>query len=279
MKKLLAIFMTLIVVSAMILGTVAFADEITPEQQAEYEALIAELEEDGALTIEEEAPAEEGLTEEDIAKLQMYVYIDFDLTPIKYKQLVYNEDTALMEKVAKEFSVDDSYIEFQGKQMLVLGEQEIDETMLAQVGTERFVDEGLFLTKTTYVTVVGVIQGTPEDVDGRQFMVFNLGQRASYTNGERIKDGVMMSIKANQNGSLIATTYTPNWFNLLIALMIVVVLVLAVVIVLLQKKKKSIIPDTEIPAEEVATEEIAESTEVIEEVAEEVIGEDEKIDE
>lgn len=260
MKKIMATLMAVMISSVMMISLVSYAE---PEADTSAGADAASTEVSGqaegtgdAAGTEEQTSGDE-LTNEEMNSLKYYIILDFaDLDNIVAKQCVYSDDEAIIEKVKTQFSKDAEPIEVDGKSVLKVSESPLELESLASAGAECFVDEGIFGTKRTFVYVVGTITGNAEDIDGRETLLFNLGKRAIYTNGERISGGVKMDIAANKNCSLMASTYTVNWIRVLIAIMVLVVIVLLILIVVFSKKKKKLAEDAEANSEFVSEDNI-----------------------
>lgn len=279
MKRILAMLLALMLVSAMTVGFVAYADEPVAE---ETPAEIAETAE------EQEVAAPEYEIDEE--SLKYYVLLDAsDIENMTLLQLIYSEDEENLNNLAKQLGEEAEYVEFNKKNMLKSNESPVTMDSLTSMGIDCFVEEGFFATKYTYVMLVGNIPEEATQVDDKQFLALKFGKRAASTNGEKISDGAMMALRSGKHCSLMATTYEYNWINFLIALMVLVVIVLIILIAVFSKKKKKLdgeetVADTlenaveglgEVSAE--IKEEIADAAEEIAEVIEEVKEESQEI--
>ena len=279
MKRILAMFLALMLLSAMAVGFVAYADEPVAE---EIPAEIAE-------TAEEQEAAEPEY-EIDEESLKYYVLLDVsDKENMTVSELIYSEDEENLNNVAKQLGDAAEYVEFDKKNMIQRTPTPVTMDSLTSMGIDCFVEEGFFATKYTYVMLVGNIPEEATQVDDKQFLALKFGKRAASTNGEKISDGAIMALHSGKHCSLMATTYEYNWINLLIALMVLVVIILVVLITVFSKKKKKLAAEeTGVDALENAVEgledaaaeikeEVAEATEEISEVIEEVKEEAEEV--
>lgn len=225
MKRILAMFLALMLVSAMTVGFVAYADEPVAE---ETPVEIAE----------ETAPATP--SEEDFESMMQFMTYDFTKPDVVVvSSYVTGSDNLL--NYFKDSSGESAKIEeVDGKKALVLPESEVPMEQLSSGGVGYIEDKGFFVTKNIYTYVLGDMAGSGEDGTVVANLKFKVKGIVTYTNIDKVKGGASIDITVGKNNNVILIVDSVNWINLLIALMVLVVIVLVVLIAVFSKKKKKL---------------------------------------
>ena len=274
MKRILAMLLALMLVSAMTVGFVAYADEPVAE---ETPAEIAE----------EVAPATP--SQEDFESMMQYMTYDFTKPDVVViSSYVTGSDNLL--NYFKDSSGESAKIEeIDGVKALVLPESEVSMEQLSSGGVGYIEDKGFFVTKNIYTYVLGDMAGSGEDGTVVANLTFKVSGAVTYTNIDKVKGGASVDITVGKNNNVVVIAKSVNWINFLIALMVLVVIVLIILIAVFSKKKKKLDGEEtgadalenaveglgEVAAE--IKEEISDATEEIAEVIEEVKEESQEI--
>lgn len=267
MKKLLAILMSLMIVSTMVCGMVVFADEPTVTQEStegevtDVEQTLPELTEEDEKSLKRIWEIE--FTEADEIMLRIYATgTDNLLEYLMTEAMIYQQTAA-------------NVVEYEGKKALLMNETAVNEATLYAQGIGVIENEGFFAdVKKGFVADVIVSSNYEE---GTELLTYKIKMPGfvSAENADVQKGAVVKTVIAGQNNNFMFTCTKINWINCLIGLMILAVLVLVVLIIIFSKKKKNM-PEKLADA----VEEIAEKVEdKIEEVAEKVEPAKEKIEE
>lgn len=267
MKKFLAILMSLMIVSTMVCGMVAYADEPVVTQEST----------EGEVTDMEQTLPE--LTEEDQASMKQTVAIEFtDADEIMLRVYVSGTDALLeyyqtMYMIYQQTAVD--VVEYEGTKALLMNESAISEANLYAQGIGLIEKKGFFADVKKVFAVDTSVSGNYEE--GMELITYKISMPGfiSAENADVQKGAVVKTVIAGQNNNFMFTCTKLNWINCLIGLMILAVLVLVVLIIIFSKKKKNL-PEKLADA----VEEIAEKVEdKIEEVVEKVEPAKEKVEE
>ena len=268
MKKLLAILMSLMIVSTMVCGMVAYADEEPTVTVESTEGEVADMEQ----TLPE-------ITEEDQASMKQFVDIEFtDADKIMLRVYISGTDGLLeyyqtMYMIYQQTAVE--VVEYEGAKALLMNESEISEANLYAQGIGFIEKNGFFADVIEAFAVDTSVSGNYEE--GMELITYKIRMPGfiSAENADVQKGAVVKTVIAGQNNNFMFTCTKINWINCLIGLMILAVLVLVVLIIIFSKKKKNL-PEKLADA----VEEIAEKVEdKIEEVAEKVEPAKEKVEE
>lgn len=274
MKRILAMFLALMLVSAMTVGFVAYADEPVAEETP-------------VETVEEAAPATP--SQEDFESMMQYMTYDFTKPDVVVISSYVTGSENLL-NYFKDSSGESAKIEeINGAKALVLPESEVPMEQLSSGGVGYIEDKGFFVTKNIYTYVLGDMAGSGEDGTVVANLTFKVNGIVTYTNIDKVKGGASVDITVGKNNNVVVIANSVNWINLLIALMVLVVIILVVLIAVFSKKKKKLaaketgadalenpIEGLEDAVAEIK-EEVAETTEEISEVIEEVKEEAEEV--
>lgn len=274
MKRILAMLLTLMLVSAMTVGFVAYADEPVAEETP-------------VETVEEAAPATP--SQEDFESMMQYMTYDFTKPDVVVISSYVTGSENLL-NYFKDSSGESAKIEeINGAKALVLPESEVPMEQLSSGGVGYIEDKGFFVTKNIYTYVLGDMAGSGEDGTVVANLTFKVNGIVTYTNIDKVKGGASVDITVGKNNNVVVIANSVNWINLLIALMVLVVIILVVLIAVFSKKKKKLAAEEtgvdalENPVEGLEDavaeikEEVAETTEEISEVIEEVKEEAEEV--
>lgn len=274
MKRILAMLLALMLVSAMTVGFVAYADEPVAEETP-------------VETVEEAAPATP--SQEDFESMMQYMTYDFTKPDVVVISSYVTGSENLL-NYFKDSSGESAKIEeINGAKALVLPESEVPMEQLSSGGVGYIEDKGFFVTKNIYTYVLGDMAGSGEDGTVVANLTFKVNGIVTYTNIDKVKGGASVDITVGKNNNVVVIANSVNWINLLIALMVLVVIILVVLIAVFSKKKKKLAAEEtgvdalENPIEGLEDavaeikEEVAETTEEISEVIEEVKEEAEEV--
>lgn len=274
MKRILAMLLALMLVSAMTVGFVAYADEPVAEETP-------------VETVEEAAPATP--SQEDFESMMQYMTYDFTKPDVVVISSYVTGSENLL-NYFKDSSGESAKIEeINGTKALVLPESEVPMEQLSSGGVGYIEDKGFFVTKNIYTYVLGDMAGSGEDGTVVANLTFKVNGIVTYTNIDKVKGGASVDITVGKNNNVVVIANSVNWINLLIALMVLVVIILVVLIAVFSKKKKKLAAEEtgvdalENPVEGLEDavaeikEEVAETTEEISEVIEEVKEEAEEV--
>lgn len=274
MKRILAMLLALMLVSAMTVGFVAYADEPVAEETP-------------VETVEEAAPATP--SQEDFESMMQYMTYDFTKPDVVVISSYVTGSENLL-NYFKDSSGESAKIEeINGAKALVLPESEVPMEQLSSGGVGYIEDKGFFVTKNIYTYVLGDMAGSGEDGTVVANLTFKVNGIVTYTNTDKVKGGASVDITVGKNNNVVVIANSVNWINLLIALMVLVVIILVVLIAVFSKKKKKLAAEEtgvdalENPVEGLEDavaeikEEVAETTEEISEVIEEVKEEAEEV--
>lgn len=274
MKRILAMLLALMLVSAMTVGFVAYADEPVAEETP-------------VETVEEAAPATP--SQEDFESMMQYMTYDFTKPDVVVISSYVTGSENLL-NYFKDSSGESAKIEeINGAKALVLPESEVPMEQLSSGGVGYIEDKGFFVTKNIYTYVLGDMAGSGEDGTVVANLTFKVNGIVTYTNIDKVKGGASVDITVGKNNNVVVIANSVNWINLLIALMVLVVIILVVLIAVFSKKKKKLAAEEtgvdalENPVEGLEDavaeikEEVAETTEEISEVIEEVKEEAEEV--
>lgn len=274
MKRILAMLLALMLVSAMTVGFVAYADEPVAEETP-------------VETVEEATPATP--SQEDFESMMQYMTYDFTKPDVVVISSYVTGSENLL-NYFKDSSGESAKIEeINGAKALVLPESEVPMEQLSSGGVGYIEDKGFFVTKNIYTYVLGDMAGSGEDGTVVANLTFKVNGIVTYTNIDKVKGGASVDITVGKNNNVVVIANSVNWINLLIALMVLVVIILVVLIAVFSKKKKKLAAEEtgvdalENPVEGLEDavaeikEEVAETTEEISEVIEEVKEEAEEV--
>lgn len=274
MKRILAMLLALMLVSAMTVGFVAYADEPVAEETP-------------VETVEEAAPATP--SQEDFESMMQYMTYDFTKPDVVVISSYVTGSENLL-NYFKDSSGESAKIEeINGAKALVLPESEVPMEQLSSGGVGYIEDKGFFVTKNIYTYVLGDMAGSGEDGTVVANLTFKVNGIVTYTNIDKVKGGASVDITVGKNNNVVVIANSVNWINLLIALMVLVVIILVVLIAVFSKKKKKLAAEETVadalenPVEGLEDavaeikEEVAETTEEISEVIEEVKEEAEEV--
>ena len=274
MKRILAMLLALMLVSAMTVGFVAYADEPVAEETP-------------VETVEEATPATP--SQEDFESMMQYMTYDFTKPDVVVISSYVTGSENLL-NYFKDSSGESAKIEeINGAKALVLPESEVPMEQLSSGGVGYIEDKGFFVTKNIYTYVLGDMAGSGEDGTVVANLTFKVNGIVTYTNIDKVKGGASVDITVGKNNNVVVIANSVNWINLLIALMVLVVIILVVLIAVFSKKKKKLAAEEtgadalENPVEGLEDavaeikEEVAEATEEISEVIEEVKEEAEEV--
>ena len=264
MKKFLAILMSLMIVSTMVCGMVAYADEPTITQEStegevtDIEQTLPELTEEDQLSMKQVVAIE--FTDAD--KIMLRVYISGTDALLEYYQTMYMiyQQTAV------------NVVEYEGTKALLMNESEISETNLYAQGIGLIEKEGFFADVKKVFAVDTSVSGNYEE--GMELITYKISMPGFICaeNADVQKGTVVKTVIAGQNNNFMFTCTKINWINCLIGLMILAVIVLLILIIIFSKKKKNL-PEKLAEAVEEKVEEVAEKAEAVTEKVEEIVEE------